>query len=86
MSLQFFLGLFVFSTSLGFSHNLKLFSPVGLKLFCFKDTHVLVKSSSKSQLGKFILGVRQLKKLDVYKNKGIIVKGETLRNKKFKKK
>jgi ribosomal protein L6P/L9E len=71
---------------LGFSHLKKMVIPKGIKVFCIKETHVLLKSSSKDLIENFVLKIQNLKKLDVYKNKGVLIKGKTLRKKKFKKK
>ena len=47
---------------------------------------IILKSSCKESLGSFVAYLKNSKALDVYKNKGVLVKGENLEKKKFKKK
>lgn len=71
---------------LGFSHPVKIPIPRRIKVFCFKETQLLLKSSSKNRLRNFVLGIQHIKKPDVYKNKGILFKEKQSCKKKFKKK
>jgi large subunit ribosomal protein L6 len=74
---------------LGFSHDVWVKIPEQITVFCpkeKKETILLMKSQSKEFLGAFLSQVQKQKKPDIYKNKGIILKGVSLAKKKFKKK
>jgi len=71
---------------LGFSHNLLIDIPEDLILVCPKENLLIIKSPCIESLGSFVSTLKKYKRADVYKNKGVLVKGETQLLKKFKKK
>lgn len=71
---------------LGFSHNILIDIPDNLNLVCPKENLLIIKSSCKESLGSFVAILKKYKAADVYKNKGILIKGDPLELKKFKKK
>jgi large subunit ribosomal protein L6 len=71
---------------LGFSHNIIVDIPENLILVCPKENLLIIKSSSIELLGSFVSTLKRYKRADVYKNKGVLVKGESINLKKFKKK
>jgi large subunit ribosomal protein L6 len=71
---------------LGFSHDVLINIPENIEVACPKETMIILKSSCKESLGSFVAYLKNSKALDVYKNKGVLVKGENLEKKKFKKK
>jgi len=71
---------------LGFSHNILVDIPEDLILVCPKENLIIIKSPSIELLGSFVSTLKKHKRADVYKNKGVVVKGEPIIFKKFKKK
>jgi large subunit ribosomal protein L6 len=71
---------------LGYSHDILIDIPNDIKVICPRETRLILKSLSKESLGSFISLLKKCKTPDVYKNKGVLIKGETLIIKKFKKK
>jgi len=68
---------------LGFSHNLKILVPFGIQVFIPKENILLLKSSSKENLNTFMHILQKYKKPDQYKNKGVILNWQIIRNKKI---
>jgi ribosomal protein L6P/L9E len=71
---------------LGFSHNILVDIPDDLILVCPKENLLIIKSPCIELLGSFVSTLKKYKRVDVYKNKGVLVKGEPTILKKFKKK
>jgi large subunit ribosomal protein L6 len=71
---------------LGFSHEVILDVPLGVKVFLMKDTLLIMQSYSKGLVGSFISEVQKSKMPDVYKNKGVLRIEDVLQKKKVKKK
>jgi len=71
---------------LGYSHDILLDIPEKLTVACPKDNILILKSYCKESLGSFVSLLKKSKTLDIYKNKGVLFKGEPLITKKFKKK
>ena len=74
--------------SLGYSHDVKIEVPEGLEVIegAKKGTSFVVKGGSKEQVGQFASNLRRLRKLDVYKGKGIRYLNERIILKEGKKK
>lgn len=70
---------------LGFSHKLKIKIPNNIKIFCSKSNKIIFFSVEKDKLFEFIIKVKNLKKPDSYKGKGLIFKNENLKLKEGKK-
>jgi large subunit ribosomal protein L6 len=71
---------------LGYSHDILLDIPEKLTVACPKDNILILKSYCKESLGSFVSLLKKSKTPDIYKNKGVLVIGEPLVTKKFKKK
>ncbi|MEK7552347.1 MAG: 50S ribosomal protein L6 [Patescibacteria group bacterium] len=70
--------------NLGFSHPIELIVPKDLKVKTEKDS-ILVAGIDKELVGQFTAKVREIKKPEPYKGKGIRYSGETVRRKQGKK-
>ncbi|MEK7062058.1 MAG: 50S ribosomal protein L6 [Patescibacteria group bacterium] len=66
--------------SLGFSHPTQLKVPEGLTANIEKN-NIIINGIDKQKVGQFSAQIRQLKKPDPYKGKGIRYKGEIIRKK-----
>jgi ribosomal protein L6P/L9E len=71
---------------LGYSHDILIDIPETVLVTCPKETLLILKSLCKESLGSFVSLLKKCRTPDVYKNKGVLIKGETLITKKFKKK
>lgn len=67
--------------SLGFSHQVEVLIPEGLVVDVPKNTQISITGIDKEKVGKFAAEVRQLKKPEPYKGKGIRYEGEHVRQK-----
>ncbi|MEZ6114419.1 MAG: 50S ribosomal protein L6 [Pirellulaceae bacterium] len=63
----------------GFANELKVTIPVGLKVTCPDQTHVVVQGCDKQQVGQFAAYVRSLRKPEPYKGKGVRYQGEQIK-------
>ncbi len=70
--------------NLGFSHQVKVAIPKGLKVTAEKNI-VAVSGINKEEVGQFVATVRSLKKPEPYKGKGIRYSDEVIRRKQGKK-
>lgn len=70
--------------SLGFSHTIKVKVPKGLKVTVDKNG-ILISGSDIELVGQFAAKVREYKKPEPYKGKGIRYEGEHVRRKQGKK-
>ncbi|MCX6716724.1 MAG: 50S ribosomal protein L6 [Candidatus Taylorbacteria bacterium] len=70
--------------NLGFSHQIKLEIPAGLKITSDK-TAMIISGIDKDSVGAFASKIRSLKKPEPYKGKGIHYEGEVIRRKQGKK-
>lgn len=71
---------------LGFSHDIVIIVPKNVSVCCPRETSVLLKSLSNDLLGSFSASLQKNKFPDAYKNKGILLSGNTIQKKKLKKK
>jgi large subunit ribosomal protein L6 len=69
----------------GYSHPVKLNVPKGLQVEATSNTEITVKGISKELVGEFSANVRNVRKPEPYKGKGIRYKGEYVRRKEGKK-
>ncbi len=65
----------------GFANEVHKKIPAGLDVTCPDQTHVVVKGTSKQQVGQFAAEVRSVRKPEPYKGKGIRYEGEQVRRK-----
>jgi large subunit ribosomal protein L6 len=71
---------------IGFSHDVNLDIPEGIKISVEKQTIVKVSGFDKQQVGMVVSKIKSLRHLDPYKGKGIREKGQYILRKEGKKK
>lgn len=71
----------VISFSLGYSHPIEFVLPPGVACKIDKQTHLVLTSIDKQQLGQVAANIRSLRPPEPYKQKGIRYTGEVLRKK-----
>ncbi len=69
----------------GYSHKVELEIPAGLTVEGVSATEITVKGIDKEAVGKFAAEIREVRKPEPYKGKGIRYKGEYVRRKEGKK-
>ena len=69
----------------GYSHKVELDVPEGLTVESVSATEITVKGIDKEAVGKFAAEIREVRKPEPYKGKGIRYKGEYVRRKEGKK-
>jgi large subunit ribosomal protein L6 len=67
--------------SLGFSHPVEYRIPDGIKIAVDKQTRITVTGIDRQRVGQVAAEIRQLRKPDPYKQKGIRYVGEVLKKK-----
>lgn len=70
--------------SLGFSHPVEWKDPEGITTETPSTTEILVKGIDKALVGNYAANIRQLRKPEPYKGKGIRYDGEQIRRKEGK--
>jgi large subunit ribosomal protein L6 len=65
----------------GYANEVQKPIPAGLKVTCPDQTHIVVKGIDKQLVGQFAAEVRQVRKPEPYKGKGIRYDGEQVRRK-----
>ena len=71
---------------LGFSHDIIFPIPEGVKLTCPDQTHIVIEGHDKQQVGQVAAKIREFKKPEPYKGKGIKYDNEVILRKEGKKK
>jgi large subunit ribosomal protein L6 len=71
---------------LGFSHEIKYLIPAGVQIICPKPTQIEVLGFDKEVVGQVAANIRQLRKPEPYKGKGIKYQNEVIYRKEGKKK
>lgn len=69
----------------GYSHQVKIEVPEGLNVEQVSNTEITVSGINKELVGEFSANVRNVRKPEPYKGKGIRYKGEIVRRKEGKK-
>lgn len=72
--------------SLGFSHDVVVETPKGLKITCASPTQISIFGADKQLVGQTASEIRNWRKPEPYKGKGIKYVGEYVRRKEGKKK
>lgn len=72
--------------SLGFSHDVTIETPKGLKITCASPTQISIFGADKQLVGQTASEIRSWRKPEPYKGKGIKYVGEYIRRKEGKKK
>src|SRR5690242_5217291 len=67
--------------SLGFSHPVEYKIPEGIKVAVDKQTHLVVSGIDRQRVGQIAAEIRNLRRPDPYKQKGIRYTGEVLKKK-----
>jgi len=71
---------------LGFSHDVVYDLPAGISAKCEKPTEIVISGSSKQQVGQIAAEIRNFRKPEPYKGKGVIRENEYVVRKEGKKK
>jgi large subunit ribosomal protein L6 len=69
----------------GYSHQVELIVPTGLKVEAISNTEIVIKGIDKQAVGEFAANVRKVREPEPYKGKGIRYKDEHVRRKEGKK-
>ncbi len=64
--------------TLGFSHPVVLDIPKDIKIEIPTPTEIIINSNSKENLGQFAAIIREYRKPEPYKGKGVLYKGEQI--------
>lgn len=75
----------VLEINAGYSHKVELEIPLGLTVESVSATEITVKGIDKEAVGQFAAVIRNVRKPEPYKGKGIHYKGEHIRRKEGKK-
>ena len=67
--------------ALGYSHQIQYKAPAGIKLSAPQPTQVIIEGADKEVVGQVAAEIRNLRKPEPYKGKGIKYAGETIRRK-----
>ena len=70
--------------SAGYSHNVEMVVPAGLKVELPKNTTIVISGIDKQLVGQFAAEIREIRKPEPYKGKGIKYDYETVRRKEGK--
>ena len=71
---------------LGYSHDIVFPMPDGIRIECEKPTQIVVSGIDRQRVGQVAAEIRQFRKPEPYKGKGIRYLGEWVRRKEGKKK
>jgi large subunit ribosomal protein L6 len=72
--------------NLGYSHDVDFAIPDGIKVTCAKPTEILIEGHDAQQVGQVAANIRDWRRPEPYKGKGIRYKGEYIFQKEGKKK
>lgn len=72
--------------SLGYSHDVIFPAPEGVKIACPSVTNISISGADKQLVGQVAAEIREFRKPEPYKGKGIRKEGEYVRRKEGKKK
>lgn len=72
--------------SLGFSHEIIVNAPQGIKITCETPTQISVSGADKQLVGQTAAEIREFRSPEPYKGKGVRYSGEYVRRKEGKKK
>lgn len=76
----------VLGLQLGFSHDVDIEIPQGLSVKCEKPTSIEIAGADKQIVGSFAAQIRDLRRPEPYKGKGVRYEGEYILRKEGKKK
>ncbi len=72
--------------SLGFSHDVTVVAPQGIKVACASPTQISISGADKQLVGQLAAEIREYRRPEPYKGKGVKYEGEYVRRKEGKKK
>lgn len=72
--------------ALGFSHDVIYKAPDGIEIKCAKPTEILISGADKQSVGQVAAEIRNYRRPEPYKGKGVRYQGEYVRRKEGKKK
>lgn len=67
--------------SLGFSHPIELVDPEGITVEVPSQDKIIIKGINKQEVGNYAAKIRELRKPEPYKGKGVRYEGEVVRQK-----
>lgn len=67
--------------NLGFSHPVEMVDPEGILIEVPSQTEILIKGINKQLVGNYAAKIRELRKPEPYKGKGVRYSGEVVRRK-----
>ncbi|NOT24608.1 MAG: 50S ribosomal protein L6 [Acidobacteria bacterium] len=67
--------------ALGYSHPIVFDIPTGIDIAIDKQTHIVVTGADRQAVGQVAANIRQMRKPDPYKQKGVRYTGEALKKK-----
>jgi len=70
--------------SLGWNHPIKMVTPEGVQVEVPEETKITVKGYDKQKVGEFAAKIREVRKPEPYKGKGVRYEGEYVRRKSSK--
>ena len=70
--------------SAGYSHNIEFEVPAGIKVELPKNTEIIISGIDKQTVGQFAAVIREVRKPEPYKGKGIAYSDEHIRRKEGK--
>ncbi len=76
----------ILALSLGYSHEIRYVIPQGIKIVATKPTSLEITGADKQRVGQVAAEIRQLRKPEPYKGKGVRYDDERVRRKEGKKK
>ena len=76
----------ILKLSLGYSHEVNFEGPAGITVTSPKQTEIIVEGIDQQQVGQVAANIREWRKPEPYKGKGIRYKGEFIFRKEGKKK
>jgi len=76
----------VLKLALGYSHDVEYAIPDGVEIACAKPTEILISGIDQQQVGQVAAEIRDWRRPEPYKGKGVRYKGEYIFRKEGKKK
>jgi len=70
---------------LGFSRDVKMKIPNGMRVTVEKDTKIIIEGNDKEQVGELAMNIKKKRPVEPYKGKGVRFEGEYVKRKESKK-
>lgn len=75
----------IITLQLGFSNDVKMKIPEGIKVAVEKDTKIIIEGNDKEQVGELAMNIKKKRPVEPYKGKGVRFEGEYVKHKESKK-